>query len=108
MLTARLSDPEPVSAPSPDVIRRGGSAPPLIALPELSRARPWLERAQGECAFPVGGEGAATLSCCRPVARGDYCAAHRRVMFRPADPKEARELLRLVKALETRAVEAGR
>lgn len=68
----------------------------------LTRVRPWLQRAAGECAFPVAGEGAATLSCCQPVERGEYCAGHRRKMFRAADPKEAREVLRLVKALEAR------
>jgi GcrA cell cycle regulator len=48
-----------------------------------TKPAPWLAREAGACAFPVGGEGWALLSCCAPVAgRGAYCAAHRRIVFR--------------------------
>lgn len=47
--------------------------------------RPWLSRAPGECAFPVGGEGKAVLSCCAPSRPWSaYCAHHHRIVFRPA------------------------
>jgi hypothetical protein len=46
---------------------------------DLSLARPRIEREPGQCAFPVAGEGADTLSCCHPTS-GVYCAAHRRRM----------------------------
>lgn len=70
--------------------------------------RPWLERAAGECAWPLAGEGAELISCARPAARGGYCAAHRRAMFRPADPDEAREFERLAKRLEGGRAGSGR
>lgn len=38
-------------------------------------ARPWTERHENECSWPVAGEGADTISCCRPVA-GRWCAEH--------------------------------
>jgi hypothetical protein len=38
--------------------------------------RPWLTRNPGECAFPVAGEGVATLACCNPCGGRTYCAAH--------------------------------
>jgi hypothetical protein len=43
-------------------------------------ARPWITRVFGECAFPVGGEGADTLSCCAGTGGESYCAHHRQVM----------------------------
>lgn len=52
-------------------------------LPE-SNPKPWLERAFGECAFPVSGEGADTLSCCAPSGERTYCKDHHRIMFVPA------------------------
>jgi GcrA cell cycle regulator len=49
--------------------------------------RPWLTRAFGECAFPVGGEGEALLSCCAPARRGGaYCPAHHAIVFKPVLP----------------------
>ncbi len=51
-----------------------------------SSARPWFEREEGECAFPVG-EAARPdlqLSCCAPVVgRGPYCAAHTEALWEP-------------------------
>ena len=55
--------------------------------------RPWLTREDGECAFPSGGSGADTLSCCRPCVPGkQYCAEHRRRMKGPR-AKSVAELL---------------
>lgn len=52
-----------------------------------SAPRPWLTREFGECAFPVGGEEAAVLSCCAPARRRSaYCAAHHAIVFRPVPP----------------------
>jgi hypothetical protein len=48
--------------------------------------RPWLTRAPGECAFPVGGEGAAVRSCCNPSGMATYCPAHAEAMRGPAAP----------------------
>ena len=51
---------------------------------EDCRPRPWLTRQRGECAFPLEGRGADTLSCCRPCgARDTYCAEHRKRMKGP-------------------------
>src|SRR6202008_3829349 len=74
--------PQPAAAPEPprSPWREAALAPLPGAAPRL-----WLTRAFGECAFPVGGESEATLSCCAPTAgRSAYCAAHHRVVFRPA------------------------
>lgn len=51
-------------------------------------ARPWEERAYGQCAFPIGERG-EIRSCCAPVANeGDtYCKACRDVMRNPIQPK---------------------
>ena len=54
-------------------------APKLAPGPVLSpNARPWSDRGVGECAYPVGGDGADTLSCCNLVtaAGRHYCAGH--------------------------------
>jgi GcrA cell cycle regulator len=49
--------------------------------------RPWLTREAGECAFPVGGEGIAVLSCCAPTRpRSAYCEAHHGVVFKAVSP----------------------
>lgn len=48
---------------------------------DVTNARPWIERKTGECAYPVGGQGADTLSCCAPCEGHTYCAGHRRIMF---------------------------
>lgn len=44
-------------------------------------ARPWITRQNGrECAWPVSGEGADTLSCCNPTNGKTYCPTHTQVM----------------------------
>lgn len=59
-------------------------APPVDA----SHARPWVTRQFGECAFPVSGQGADTLSCCAKTPEGaTYCEAHRLIMINPVQPK---------------------
>lgn len=59
---------------------------PLPAPASRSAPRPWVSRRIGECAYPVGGEGADTLSCCAPVARSCYCAEHAARMFQAEQP----------------------
>lgn len=63
----------------------------LIAKPlKGSNPRPWELREPGQCAFPVMGYGAGTLSCCEPVEGGPYCFAHREIIagrpWPPLDP----------------------
>jgi GcrA cell cycle regulator len=51
--------------------------------------RPWLSRASGECAFPVGGEGEALVSCCAAVRpRSAYCPGHHPIVFKSAGPAD--------------------
>lgn len=53
--------------------------------------KPWLERAFGECAFVVGGDGADALSCCAKVKSGTpYCAPHNKIMYAPRPPSKAK------------------
>lgn len=85
-----------------DAGRRSG--PPfsrVIPLPKLreivvdSTPRPWTERGERECAFPVGEpEGLGRqYSCCAPVhGRGEYCAAHRALMTLPSTALTAHEV----------------
>jgi GcrA cell cycle regulator len=50
-------------------------------------ARPWLSREPGECAFPVGGDGDALMSCCaKAQPRNAYCPTHHAIAFRPQTP----------------------
>jgi hypothetical protein len=44
-------------------------------------AKPWTERAFGECARPVSGFGADTYSCAQPTGGATYCHACRLIMF---------------------------
>lgn len=49
--------------------------------------RVWTERRFGECAYPVSGKGADTLSCCNQcdhphAVDWSYCAQHKRLMTR--------------------------
>jgi GcrA cell cycle regulator len=55
-----------------------------------STPRPWEQRNFGECAFPVAGWGAETLSCCLPTLEvGPYCEGHRAIVAgRPWPPVE--------------------
>jgi hypothetical protein len=61
--------------------------------------RPWLSRLDGECAFPVSGEGVATQSCCNPSGSAPYCPAHAAAMRGPAISSAAdfeREIMRFL------------
>ena len=60
-------------------------------------ARLWTSRRFGECAYPVSGDGADTLSCCSPTKGKTYCAHHRAIMYRPQTEKPERRLERLAR-----------
>jgi len=65
------------------------TAPPPVVHPPC-RPRPWITRQDGECAFPVDGEGVSLLSCCNPTAaRSVYCPGHRAVALLPIVPLAA-------------------
>lgn len=58
-----------------------------------SSPRPWELRRRGECAFPVEGAGAETLSCCEPVAAGcGYCLGHKAMLAGKPWPVAVREM----------------
>jgi GcrA cell cycle regulator len=48
---------------------------------DATLAKLWTERAFGECAYPVAGEGADTFSCCMDTGGATYCAGHAGIMF---------------------------
>jgi GcrA cell cycle regulator len=82
-------------APPPKVIDKEDAFNPLPG----STPKPWTEREFGECAWPVGGEGAETLSCCQKVSKGSWCIDHARLGFqRPADAKRWDDRLGITKA----------
>jgi len=60
-------------------------APPVVVTAE--HAKPWTERRFGECAYPIAGEGADTVSCCAPTEK-TYCKAHSAAMFAPSKANE--------------------
>ena len=70
--------------------------------PAIAHApRPWLTRLTGECAYPVGGEGWRTRSCCNPCGPALYCLQHARAMRGPPIPPVAdfeREVMRFLEA----------
>jgi GcrA cell cycle regulator len=97
----------PIAPPAPPAVRRLLTSPQpfqsqAAAPPDPPRSpwreaafaplagtapRSWLSRDFGECAFPVGGQGDALLSCCAPVRpRSAYCTRHHAVVFRRARP----------------------
>jgi GcrA cell cycle regulator len=55
---------------------------PLPPQPAVACApRPWMQRAPGQCAFPVSGDGEAVMSCCAPSGLRSYCPAHAAAMY---------------------------
>src|SRR5437763_336238 len=48
--------------------------------------RPWLTRMEGECAFPVDGDGWTLRACCNQSGAGTYCRAHAARMKGPPAP----------------------
>ena len=82
---AQIAAPPRASAPPtpPSSPWREAAFKPLAG----TAPRPWLTREPGECAFPVGGEGEATVSCCAPTRRGSaYCTAHHAIVFKSVAP----------------------
>ncbi len=64
--------------PANDAIKPAAAPPPVrvtAASVESPNARPWVERAYGECTWLLG-EGASALSCCNPVLARGWCAGH--------------------------------
>jgi len=77
-------------APPPPKVK-AEHTPTLEIMPErepYTGPRVWSTRRSYECAFPVGGVGADTLSCCKPTneVRG-YCAEHRKRMYVALKPR---------------------
>jgi hypothetical protein len=70
-----------------------------------STPRPWVQRAFGECAFPVAGHGVETLSCCLPVEHGrPYCLGHGEILAgRPWPPLDLSEMGWSVRAILAKA-----
>ena len=73
---------------------KASDRPQIVA--DVSNARPWLERAFGQCAFPIGERG-AVMSCCAPTEE-TYCALHRQIMGGRRKPWVATDLVRMAKA----------
>lgn len=71
-------------APHPDVAKRAGAFEPLPG----TEPRIWTERPFMGCAWPVGGEGADTLSCCAPTDGRTYCATHHAMAHTASPPSK--------------------
>jgi hypothetical protein len=63
----------------PQVPKRAAITGPAPVV-DNGAGRVWTERKFGECAFPVGGVGADTRSCCAATT-GVYCDHHQEVMY---------------------------
>ena len=90
----KLKASKPPKAPKPAPAPRGRQfAEPVHKFEPVTspEARPWLERTSRQCAFPVEGLGADTLSCCNPTDGRSYCAGHYRMMYRPDENKATRK-----------------
>lgn len=70
-------------------------------------ARPWTSRRFGECAFPVAGLGAETVSCCGPTDGGPYCAGHRAVMYQKPPTKAQRAHMAKMREARRQAARAA-
>jgi hypothetical protein len=101
--TAKPRQPYIIAGCGAVIEKAAGQAPKSVIRPDAfdplrgSHPKPWLERAFGECCWPVGGEGAETLSCCLPVEGNGWCAAHLAlgtVAPKPGRPRTANELAR--------------
>lgn len=63
------------------ILRRASRPPqPMPVMHDASFAKPWIERAFGECAYPIAGDGADVISCCAPT-EATYCAFHAARMY---------------------------
>lgn len=79
-----------VREPTP-VKTKAESVPGLQAAPErepYSGPRLWLTRRSYECQFPVSGDGADIMSCCKPIKTfHGYCKACSKRMYVPRKPR---------------------
>lgn len=78
------------------VLRPEVVVPPPPAVVDAAKAKPWTERVFGECAFPISGQGAGTLSCCHEANDRGYCVAHWRLMTNEAQPSK-RDTMRMAR-----------
>lgn len=85
------SRPARPARPSPGPGPSGSIKPPRIAREDAWKPlpgdthKPWTERRFTECKWPLD-IGPETFSCCRPVERAGYCAAHVRMAFQAQAP----------------------
>ena len=87
----------PVADFTPGIERE---AEPITAHDAPATAKPWLLRATGECAFPVGSQtGADQLSCCAPTGGEAYCQDHRRIAYQPPKPGRPHDAKALERSL---------
>jgi GcrA cell cycle regulator len=94
----RLAKPAPRRRPGPPFSRML-PLPKLREITVISTPKPWTERGERECAFPVGepAEPGRQYSCCAPVSgRSGYCAAHRALMTLEATALTAHDVEAIV------------
>jgi GcrA cell cycle regulator len=63
--------------------------PPPVLL--TGQERRWTAREFGQCAWPVAGEGAETLSCCAPTNGKTYCPTHHKLAHLPRSTMNAHD-----------------
>ncbi|HYD26915.1 hypothetical protein [Brevundimonas sp.] len=73
-----------------------------------SRPATLMGRAAGECCWPVGGEGAATLFCCAPARRRRYCPEHQRRAVKAGAPLNIEILVKWIRSIESASASAAR
>lgn len=78
------------------VLRPEVVVPPPPRVADATLAKPWTARKFGECAFPISGEGADTLSCCHKANDRGYCDAHWRLMTKEVQPTK-RDTMRIAR-----------
>ncbi len=76
----------------------GNPAPRHLVLDDASRSDgKTIEQSLRGCRWPIAGEGADTLFCCRKKARGSYCEDHAKRAYTRSQvpPADVKDLVRI-------------
>lgn len=71
---AKVKVRAPKRAPKPPPMPPKPVARPVLTVVPVT-TKHWTQRKIGECSWPIAGEGADLIACCRPVS-GRWCAEH--------------------------------
>ncbi len=96
-LTQRQADNIGTPPPNKDGVKRPWrevKAEAFMPLPGSTPTR-LVDRTARACAWPVGGDGEAILSCAVPTDGHVYCDHHRRLAYIPVKPLDVKRYMRM-------------